>query len=165
MPDPMQADPAMADARPVLVVEDCDDDFDTVVDAAARAGVPNVLVRAVDTDAARHLLTRDSAAGFAFMLLDSSLPGQDGLALLDQLRAGGLHSDLPVVVFTTSINPHDRDLFRAAGASAFHVKSVQHSDTLGTLQAIFRLWLNRSATPDDAAIPWRARPSTSATPT
>ena len=155
----------IVDHRPILVVEDCDDDFDTVIDAAARAGVLNALVRAVDADAARHLLTRDSAAGFAFILLDSSLPGQDGLALLDQLRAEGLYRSLPVVVFTTSINPRDRDLFCAAGASAFHVKSVQHGDTLDTLDAIFKRWLNPPTTPQAVATSTRIRPSSSATPT
>ena len=138
----MLPDARSADQRPVLVVEDCDDDFDTVVDAAAHAGVPNALVRAVDADAARHLLTREPATAFAFMLLDSSLPGSDGLTLLEQIRRDGLGSSLPVVVFTTSINPRDRDAFCAAGASAFHVKSVQHVDCLHTLGSIFAQWLN-----------------------
>ena len=161
----MLPDAHSADQRPVLVVEDCDDDFDSVVDAAARAGVPNALVRAVDADAARHLLTREPATAFAFMLLDSSLPGSDGLTLLEQIRRDGLGSSLPVVVFTTSINPRDRDLFCAAGASAFHVKSVQHTDTLGTLDAIFKRWLNRPAPSPAAATPLRTGASTGVNPT
>ena len=36
---------------PVPVVEDCDDDFDTVVEATGRAHVLNRLVRAADADA------------------------------------------------------------------------------------------------------------------
>ena len=135
------------DPRPVLVVEDSADDFDTVIKAAALANLPNRLIRAADADVAQRLLTSTPANTFAFMLLDYDLPGLDGLALLHQVRRDFSLADLPVVVFTTSIIPRDRDAFCAAGASAFHVKSVQHADCLRTLESIFALWLNRAALP------------------
>ncbi len=139
------------DPRPVLVVEDSDDDFDTVMHAATLANVHNHLIRAADADVAQSLLACTSANAFAFMLLDYNLPGLDGLALLDQVRRDYSPVDLPVVVFTTSVNPRDRDDFLAAGASAFHIKSVQHADCLHTLESIFVHWLNRTASPNDAA--------------
>ena len=148
----MRADITGADLRPVLVVEDSDDDFDTVVIAAARAKVGNLLVRASDADAARRLLAADTAGSFAFMLFDHTLPGPDGLAFLDEVRRDGSLAGLPVVVFTTSVNPRDRAVFFAAGASAFHVKNVQHSDCLDTLQSIFGRWLNGAPPPNDAAV-------------
>ena len=139
------------DPRPVLVIEDSADDFDTVIKAATLAKVNNRLIRAADADVARRLLSSAPASTFAFMLLDYDLPGLDGLALLDHVRRDAALADLPVVVFTASINPRDRDAFRAAGASAFHVKSVQHADCLQTLESIFAHWLNRAALSDDAA--------------
>lgn len=141
-----------ADLRSVLVVEDCDDDFDTVRVAAARARVPNRLVRAADAEMALHLLGCGPVGLFAFMLLDYSLPGLDGLALLQQLRRDDPLGQLPVVVFTTSINPRDRDAFCAAGASAFHVKDLQYPDCLRTLDLIFDQWLHRKARPNGAAV-------------
>jgi two-component system chemotaxis response regulator CheY len=141
-----------SDTRPVLVVEDSADDFDTVIQAARLAKVPNRLSRAVDADVARSLLASTQARAFAFMLLDYDMPGVDGLALLDQVRRDFSLADLPVVVYTTSINPRDRNAFFAAGASAFHVKSVQHVDCLQTLAAIFAQWLNLPARPDNSAI-------------
>jgi CheY-like chemotaxis protein len=148
----VQPDTPGGDRRPVLVVEDSDDDFDTVVTAAARAKVRNPLVRAADADAARRLLAADPAASFAFMLLDYNLQGPDGLALLDQARRDGSLAGLPVVVFSTSVNPRDRARFFAAGASAFHVKSVQYTDCLETLESIFGQWLNHVPAPNDAAV-------------
>ena len=153
----MVSDATVTDLRRVLVVEDCDDDFDTVVIAAARANVPNVLVRAADAEAAQRLLKVDLAGSFAFMLLDHNLWGLDGLALLDQVRRDGSLAGLPVVVFTTSVNPRDRDVFFDAGASAFHVKSVQYTDCLHTLQSIFGQWLNRAPRQTDAAAPLPTR--------
>jgi CheY-like chemotaxis protein len=148
----MVIDALITDSRPVLVVEDSDDDFDTVVVAAARAKVCNDLIRAAGAEVAWRLLARDQVGRFSFMLLDYDLRGLDGLNLLHQLRHEGLLDRLPVVVFTTSVNPGDRDLFCAAGASAFHVKSVQYTACLATLEAVFVRWLNRAATTNDAAI-------------
>ena len=153
LPDAPQAPQAPhTDPRPVLVVEDSDDDFDTVTQAAKRAQVQNRLIRAADADVAQVLLARTPASAFAFMLLDYNLPGLDGLDLLSQVRRDFSLAELPVVVFTTSMNPRDRALFGAAGASAFHVKSVQHADCLHTLELIFGHWLNRPAPPNDPAI-------------
>ncbi len=132
---------AASDNRPVLVVEDSDDDFDTVLEAAARAQVPNRLVRAANAEAAGAMLARDAADTFAFMLLDYSLPGMDGLAFLQAVRRDVALGALPAVIFTTSVNPGDREAFCRAGASAFHVKSVQHTETLRTLASIFEQWL------------------------
>ncbi len=146
----MPIDTRNNDPRPVLVVEDCDDDFDTVLVAATRAKVGNRLIRAADAEVAWRLLARDQAGAFSFMLLDSNLRCLDGLALLEHLRSDGLLDHLPVVVFTTSINPSDRHAFCVAGASAFHVKSVQHTDCLRTLEAIFERWLSRAPLPKSA---------------
>jgi two-component system chemotaxis response regulator CheY len=152
-------DTQYADSRPVLVVEDSADDFDTVIQAASRANVHNRLVRAADADVARSLLATTPASAFAFMLLDYDLPGLDGLALLGHLRRDLILADLPVVIFTASVNPRDRDIFCAAGASAFHVKSVQHAECLETIASIFAHWLNRTALPGDAAAASRTRRS------
>ena len=149
----MLPDAVHVDARPVLVVEDSDDDFETVVAAAARAKVHNGLVRALDAEAAWQMLSGAPTGSFAFVLLDYNLWGFDGLALLDQIRDGGLLSHLPVVVFTTSMNPRDREVLCQAGASAFHLKSVQYTDCLRSLESIFDQWLCRTAPPRKSAMP------------
>ncbi|CAN5892393.1 response regulator [soil metagenome] len=140
----------MIDDRPVLVVEDSDDDFDTVVMAARRAGVGNRLVRAADAADALDAITQHPPGAFAFMLLDFNLPGVDGLSLLDELREDNATLQVPVVVLTTSVNPLDREAFRVAGVSAFHVKSVDHTDCLRTIESIFVQWLNGAGSPADA---------------
>jgi CheY-like chemotaxis protein len=148
----MSHDRTEVDRRRVLVVEDCDDDFDTVFEAATRAHVSNRLIRAADAEAARSLLARDAAGSFAFMLLDYNLPGMDGLALLEAVRRDPALAALPAVIYTTSVNPGDRDAFCRAGANAFHVKSVQHTDCLRTLAFIFAQWLG-DVPPHGAAMP------------
>jgi len=141
-------------ARRILVLEDSDDDFDTVLEAARLAQVRNRLVRAESAEAARALLAVESANPFAFVLLDYSLPGEGGLAFLQALRSSPATALLPAVVFTTSINPRDRDAFYAAGANAYHVKNVGYKECLTTLVSIFRYWLSSTVLPDPGALAW-----------
>ncbi len=141
-------------SRPVLVVEDSAEDFDTVVEAVRRAGMRNRLVHAANADAARQVLAAPRQSPFAFVLLDCSLPGEDGLSLLQDLRRDPATAMLPVVVFTASVNPRDRNAFYAAGANAYHVKRVRFDDCLSTLQDIFRYWLVQVVLPEThAALP------------
>ena len=137
----------LSDLRAVLVVEDSADDYDTVVEAAARAGIGNRLVRAADADATQQHLDRNPHDDFAFVLLDYNLPGMDGLTLLKSLRLQARWSHLPVVVYTTSVNPRDRDAFYAAGANAYHVKTIRYAACLQSLQGIFRYWLGHVSLP------------------
>ncbi len=148
----MLLDAGNADSRPVLVVEDSDDDFDTVAVAAARAKVRNRLERALHIEAAWQLLNSDPVDSFAFVLLDYNLWGFDGLTLLKRIRGGGLLAHLPVVIYTTSVNPRDREVLCQAGASAFFVKSVEYTDCLRSLESIFGQWLRRKALPQAPAI-------------
>jgi two-component system, chemotaxis family, chemotaxis protein CheY len=146
-------------SRPVLVVEDSTDDFDTVVEAARLARIRNRLVHAPSADAARQVLAAARHIPFAFVLLDCSLPGEDGLTLLQDLRRDPATVLLPVVVFTASVNPRDRNAFYAAGANAYHVKRVQFEDCLSTVQDIFRYWLQHVVLPDPQPDPQVSLPS------
>ncbi len=154
----MWPEPGQAERRPVLVVEDSADDFDTVVVAAQRARVANRLVHAADADAAARLFGQEPAGSFAFVLLDYNLPGVDGLVFLRRMREG-LQARLPAVILTTSVNPCDRDAFYKAGANAYHLKQVQYSECLRTLEAIFNYWLHRVALPGHAPLPALAEPT------
>lgn len=132
---------------PILVVDDNDDDFDTVVMAAQRGQLRHRLVRATDADEARRLLAATPAVTYALVLLDCNLPGEDGLALLQEMRRDARHGALPVVVLTASINPRDRDAFYAAGANAYHVKTVHFSDGLDNVQQLLHYWLTQAILP------------------
>lgn len=147
----MSRDLTEPDRRAVLVVDDCAEDFDTVVEAATRGRVPNRLVHAADAESARGLLGADRAGSYAFMLLDYKLPGIDGLAFLRQLRRDPHGAWLPTVIYSTSVNPSDRDAFYAAGANAYHVKRVRYGECLRTLEGIFGYWLNCAALPAGTA--------------
>ena len=124
--------------RTVLVVEDLDDDFDTVAEAAEAAGAR--LVRARTLGEARALV-RSSA----LVLLDVNLPDGPADAFVRAHRAAGAVT--PVVVFSTSVAPRDVRAMLAAGANAYHVKSLRQADALATLAVLFAYWLTAARLP------------------
>jgi two-component system, response regulator len=137
--------------RPVLVVEDSDDDFETVLDAARRAGVLNEIRRAGSGDAAVAQLLDCLAAGQqlpALVLLDLNTPQGDGRDALQQMRGHPRLAVMPVVVLSTSSNPRDVDFCFARGVNAFHVKPVQYPAHLALLEQIFVYWLTLAVLPE-----------------
>jgi two-component system, response regulator len=130
--------------KKLLIVEDCDEDFDTAVTAFDKAGFKGEVHRAVSGDECLRLL-RDigggSARDWGVILMDLNMPGTDGRQTLRQLKADPALKCVPVVVFTTSSNPTDIVKCYEFGCNAYHVKPLQYPDHLECLQEIFRYWL------------------------
>jgi CheY-like chemotaxis protein len=141
----------MMRARHILVVEDSDEDFATVLDAARRAGVPNEIRRATSGDECLQQLRLSALkhdALPALVLLDLNTPKCDGRDALREIKQDDRLRALPLVVLTTSANPRDLHFCYASGANAYHVKPVQYRDHLRILEQIFGYWLKSAVLPN-----------------
>ena len=127
---------------PLLIAEDLDDDFQTVAEAAARADVPNPLLRIQTLAEAEALVTDAAHERFGFVLLDVNLPDGPAVDLVRLLRRDEAFQTTPIVVFSTSDNPRDLRELYSAGVNAYHVKALRHRENLDMLAAIFDYWLN-----------------------
>jgi CheY-like chemotaxis protein len=127
----------------VLVLEDSDDDFDTLESAYRRAGMRNRLQRAVNGEECLDLLQRRDAERLhpSLVLLDLNTPGMDGRQALAAIRADPALRSVPVVILSTSTNPRDVAYCYAHGANAYHVKLVRYAEHLQLLADIFSYWL------------------------
>lgn len=128
----------------VLVVEDNDGDFETVLKAMQMAGVSNQVRRAhsgTECLAQMRGCLQDQTGLPALVLLDLNTPNDDGRAALRELKADEKLRSVPVVVISASLNPRDVDFCYRQGLSAYHVKSVNHATHLETLKSIFIYWL------------------------
>ena len=137
--------------RPVLVVEDSDEDFETVLDAARRAGMTCEIRRAINGDEGMQQLQACAAPGAqqpALVLMDLNTPQGDGRDMLQQMQGDSRLRTLPVVVLSTSNNPRDVEFCYAHGVNAFHVKPVQHAAHLAVLAHIFEYWLTQALLPE-----------------
>ena len=134
----------------VVVVEDSDEDFETVQDAARRGGMFYPIVRARSGGECLRLL-RGSQGGrepqALLVLLDLNTPGDDGREVLRAVRGDDALGALPVIVLSASDNTRDRQFCYANGANAYHVKPVDHALHLKVLQDIFAYWLGSVVLP------------------
>jgi CheY-like chemotaxis protein len=142
----------LAPGRPVLILEDSDEDFDTAEEALGRAKLSNTLQRATTGDVCLALL-RGEGAPPAFVLLDLGTPGLDGRDALREIRADQRLSSLPVVVLSSSASPRDVEACYRAGASAYHIKPTRYSKHRELLVAIFEYWLGHVVTPERIPAP------------
>jgi CheY-like chemotaxis protein len=134
----------------LLVVEDSDEDFATVLEAARAAGIPHEIRRATSGEECLRLLDeneREHRANPSLVLLDLNTPLGDGRDALRGIRQNERLRALPLVVLSTSNNPRDVEFCYAAGANAYHTKPVNYPAHIKTLRDIFDYWLNRVVLP------------------
>jgi two-component system response regulator CpxR len=73
--------------------------------------------------------------GYDLMILDVMLPGIDGFAVLEQLRA---KKDLPVIMLTARVQQKDRILGLNSGADDYLPKPFDPDELLARIRAVLR---------------------------
>jgi CheY-like chemotaxis protein len=135
----------------VLVVEDSDEDFETVLDASRLANVINEIRRATSGDAClQHLADLESKNLQLpiLVLLDLNTPQGDGRDALRGIIRNERLRAMPLVVISASSNSRDVSFCYDHGANAYHLKPVSHPQHLQILQQIFSYWLTSAILPE-----------------
>ena len=155
---PVSSDNVRQHLAHLVVVEDSDEDFDTLVEAAREAGITQTIHR-VDTGGDCLALLRgqriNALASWyalpALILMDLNSHGIDGREALVTIKSEPRLKDIPVVVLTTSANPKDVAFCYRAGANAYHVKPVRYDQYRLLLSGLLQYWLN-AVVPLDASV-------------
>jgi CheY-like chemotaxis protein len=133
----------------LLLVEDSPEDYETTVRALRRAGLANPFYRCKDGDEALDFLfqrgayrEKDAAPrpSTSMILLDLNLPGTDGRAVLEEVKADESLCTIPVIVLTTSTD--DRDIQRCyrMGANSYIKKPVNLDSFMQAMQRLKDFW-------------------------
>ncbi len=136
------------DEARVLLVEDNNDDAELIARAFRKAGLPVILERVADGDAA---VERLNGGPVSLVLLDLKLPLRSGFEVLGWMRgqAEAAVRRIPVVVLTSS--DQERDVRQAydLGANSYLVKPVGAPALLDMARSLDGYWLrlNRGANP------------------
>lgn len=131
----------------MVIVEDSDEDFDTVMEAVRKAGIAAEINRATTGGDCLKMLRDVAAVRPAVVLMDLNTPGTDGREALAAIKKDDALKVCPVVVFTTSADPRDLNFCYAAGANAYHVKPVRYPDHLQLVAELLTYWLGRVVLP------------------
>lgn len=116
----------------VLIVEDTE--WSRVALEIALTPVADVSIRAVET--AEEAIEFLSSNGICAMITDLDLPGMDGFALIEKIRAQPRKSRLPIVVVSGDTDPTTPARLRALGADAFFTKPYSPAELRRKLEQL-----------------------------
>ena len=141
----------------ILVVDDSDDDAALTLDALRNSAPGVTALRLTDGEQALHFVC--ATDGFIgrpgglpkLVLLDLHLPGMDGIAVLQALRARPEMQQMSVVLWTSSSNPLSIDRALKAGANAYRVKPPALDAYRAEIDLIVQRWLQDGAISISAA--------------
>lgn len=100
----------------ILYIEDDADDRDLLTESMQKAAPGVTVVLVPDGLQAFSYLDRNVSQLPSLIILDLNLPLIDGSEVYDRLQADARFRDIPVVLFTSSEQPQDREQFERRGA-------------------------------------------------
>ncbi len=135
------------DVRPILIVEDSDEDFEATVWALRKSLYEVSIYRCKDGEQALDYLEHrgkfaETEAGPvpALILLDLNLPRTDGRLVLEHIKASERLRTVPVVVVTTSANPKDVETCYRFGANSYVQKPVSMVKLREMVTSLIEYW-------------------------
>jgi len=140
-------------ARTVLLVEDNPHDELLMLRALRKANAPADIDVVRDGQQAIDYLFRSGefsdrpSALPALVLLDINLPKLSGLDVLKRLREEPRTQLLPVVMFTSSDEDHDRLRSYRCGANSFVNKPLEFADFMTWAKRLSSYWLGLNIAP------------------
>ena len=145
-----------SDTRPLLVLEDNNEDFATLQRLMRKQGLTNPVFHCVTgqevLDFLRHQGPYNDPATAprpALILLDLNVPGKDGRTVLQEIKSDEAFKHIPVAIFSTSANAKDVAFCYAYGANTYLVKPVDLEKLTRNLRLLFEYWLTVSVLPDN----------------
>jgi CheY-like chemotaxis protein len=146
-------------SRPLLVVEDSDEDFEALGWAFESAALTNPVYRCTTGDDALDFLHQNGKYNAeqvmpspALILLDLNLPGTDGREVLEEIKQDTNLKTIPVVVLSTSSNPKDIESCYQKGANTYLVKPVDFDQFMKQIQVFCRYWFEAAIIPESGGI-------------
>ena len=135
----------------VLVVDDSDNDAALTLASLRNAAPDATMLRLTDGEQALHFLC--AADGFVgrpsqlpkLVLLDLHMPGMDGIAVLQALRARPEMQQVSVVLWTSSSDPLSIEQALQSGASAYRIKPSSLDAYRAEIDLIVQRWLQDGA--------------------
>lgn len=138
----------------VLIVEDSDEDYETITRAFKKSGMGNPVVRCCDGDEALDYLRHrgrfaDSKASPVpgMILLDLNLPGTDGYEVLEEIKRDLGLKTIPVIVLTSSSDQRDIERCYASGANSYMRKPVSFGGFVEAVQRLKEYWFEIAILP------------------
>lgn len=114
------------------MVDDDAEDRVIVLDALKQLNKDSVVDCAENGEVAMNMLNENGASGNypCLVVLDLNMPKMNGTNTLRKLKADPRFRDIPVVVYTTSVNPLEKEVCMKLGAQSYLTKPLSYKESL-----------------------------------
>lgn len=138
----------IVESRPILLIEDDENDVLLTQRAMTKGGLTNEMVVMRDGEAAlnyllelreKHNATKDFPC---IILLDLKLPRLNGLEVLARLREDDFFRLIPIIILTSSVEPSDMATCYQLGCNSYIRKPVDFDQFLDVVKQLGMYWLN-----------------------
>ena len=121
----------------ILLADDDPDDRAIIQDAMDSLEAPNVLCFAENGEQALSILHQ----GYhperrpSLIILDLNMPRLNGTETLRKLKTDERFNNIPVIIFSTSINPLEKEKCMLLGAHSYITKPISLKESMDTAKA------------------------------
>jgi CheY-like chemotaxis protein len=121
----------------LFLVDDDADDHE-IFKAALTQVDTNILLLVASNgqDALQMLAAQDKLPDIIF--LDLNMPRMGGIQFLNEIKKSDTLHSIPVIVYSTSNHPHDKDKAIEAGASQFFTKPAKFTELCDLLKSLLQ---------------------------
>lgn len=128
-------------AKKILLVDDDVEDREIIKDALGDLGYHSIFHFEENGENALSFLETayDSGTLPSMVILDLNMPRMNGTQTLRQLKTDERFRDIPVIIYSTSLNNIERDECLSLGAHSYVIKPVSYRDTVATAKKFYEM--------------------------
>jgi CheY-like chemotaxis protein len=136
----------MVEICKILLVDDDPDDRAIVKDALAKLNAANTICCAENGEVALGLLNDNANAihSLCLIVLDLNMPKMNGTQTLKNLKSDKRFQHIPVIIYSTSINPLEKEKCMMLGAHSYITKPISYRESMDTAQLFLDLCNSKS---------------------
>ena len=123
-------------AKSILFVDDDFDDFEIFKDAFYQINPNGTIIHQWDCGAALSFLRKSAQRTPDYIFLDINMPVMTGDECLKELKADANLKDIPVIMFSTTIGPSQKEKYERLGAANAFVKPTRFTDVVRIIQSL-----------------------------
>ena len=125
----------------ILLVDDDPEDRSIIIDALAHLNAENSMSCADNGEGALKLLLEYAALDIypCLIVLDLNMPRMNGTETLKEVKKDARFRNIAVVIYSTSINPLEKEACMSLGARLYVTKPVSYKESIDTARLFLDL--------------------------
>ena len=123
----------------LLIVDDDIEDFEIFVEAINTFDSQAECLNAIDGGAALELLKKLPVLP-DYIFLDINMPIMGGQEFLKRIKSVSVLKHIPVIVYSTSSNSREIEMYKKLGAEKFVKKPTSYTSLIDTLKSILGMY-------------------------